>query len=193
MEPEAADAFQVGKVSDVSSQKSSNHQSDNRCKGCWTLCLLLLFFGSGSACLIYEVVWFQLLELIVGSSAISLGILLGVFMGGLCLGSLGLPRFVPQNANPLRTYAILEIAIGAFGLGILILARLLVPWYASLGGSGLTGIFVRALLCGICLLPPTILMGATLPAVSRAVESTAAGMAKLSFFYAANVAGAVFG
>ena len=49
--------------------------------------LLLLFVGSGCAALIYEIVWFQLLQLVIGSSAISLGVLLGTFMGGMCLGS----------------------------------------------------------------------------------------------------------
>jgi spermidine synthase len=49
--------------------------------------LLLLFVGSGCAALIYEVVWFQLLQLVIGSSSVSLGVLLGTFMGGMCLGS----------------------------------------------------------------------------------------------------------
>ena len=56
--------------------------------------LLLLFIGSGCAALIYEIVWFQLLELVIGSSAVSLGVLLGTFMGGMCLGSLLLPRLI---------------------------------------------------------------------------------------------------
>ena len=45
--------------------------------------LIVLFIGSGCAALIYEIVWFQLLQLVIGSSAISLGILLGTFMGGM--------------------------------------------------------------------------------------------------------------
>src|SRR6266702_585177 len=45
--------------------------------------LLLLFVGSGCAALIYEIVWFQLLQLVIGSSAVSLGVLLGTFMGGI--------------------------------------------------------------------------------------------------------------
>src|SRR6266702_308321 len=45
--------------------------------------LLLLFLGSGCSALIYEIVWFQLLELVIGSSTISLGRLLGTFMGGM--------------------------------------------------------------------------------------------------------------
>ena len=54
--------------------------------------LLVMFVGSGCAALIYEVVWFQLLELVIGSSTVSLGILLGTFMGGMCLGSILFPR-----------------------------------------------------------------------------------------------------
>ena len=61
--------------------------------------LLLLFIGSGCAALIYEIVWFQLLQLVIGSSAVSLGVLLGTFMGGMCLGSLLLPRFVSPAAS----------------------------------------------------------------------------------------------
>ena len=54
--------------------------------------LLLLFVGSGCAALIYEIVWSQLLQLVIGSSAVSLGLLLAAYMGGLCFGSALLPR-----------------------------------------------------------------------------------------------------
>ena len=67
--------------------------------------VLLLFVGSGCAALIYEIVWFQLLQLVIGSSAVSLGVLLGTFMGGMCLGSLLLPRFIVAKHHPLRVYA----------------------------------------------------------------------------------------
>ena len=89
----------------------------------WLPALLVLFIGSGCAALIYEVVWFQLLQLSVGSSAVSLGILLGIFMGGMCLGSLLLPRLVSARYHPLRVYALLELGIGA--LGVVVLATIL--------------------------------------------------------------------
>ena len=63
--------------------------------------MLLLFVGSGCAALIYEVVWFQLLQLVIGSSSVSLGVLLGTFMGGMCLGSYLLPRYVGVRHHPL--------------------------------------------------------------------------------------------
>src|SRR3954451_17075604 len=85
----------------------------------WLSALLLLFIGSGCAALIYEIVWFQLLQLAIGSSAVSLGALLGTFMGGMCLGSLLLSRKVSVKEHPLRVYAYLELGIGALGLIVL--------------------------------------------------------------------------
>src|SRR5918992_1764272 len=85
----------------------------------WLPALLLLFVGSGCAALIYEVVWFQLLQLSIGSSAVSLGVLLGIFMGGMCLGSLLLPKYINPTHHPLRVYAFLELGIGFFGLVVL--------------------------------------------------------------------------
>src|SRR5438132_12853372 len=81
--------------------------------------VLALFVCSGCAALIYEVVWFQLLQLVIGSSAVSMGVLLGTFMGGMCLGSLMLPRVLSPSVHPLRVYAGLEIGIGAIGLLVL--------------------------------------------------------------------------
>ena len=57
----------------------------------WFPLVLLLFVGSGCAALMYEIIWFQLLQLVLGSSAVSIGVLLGTFMAGMCIGSLALP------------------------------------------------------------------------------------------------------
>jgi spermidine synthase len=156
--------------------------------------LLLLFVGSGCAALIYEVVWFQLLQLVIGSSAVSMGVLLGTFMGGMCLGSYLLPRFIDRRQHPLRVYAFLELGIAAFGLLILFGMPLLNSLYVTVsGGAGITGILFRGLAAAICLLPPTILMGATLPAISRWVESSPEGVSWLGFFYGGNIGGGVVG
>src|SRR6185295_12880161 len=94
----------------------------------WMLPLLLLLaFGSGAAALIYEIVWFQLLELVIGSSAVSLAVILATFMGGTCLGSFILPRLIPARHHPLRVYAAIEIGIGFLG----ILVMLLMPFVGS--------------------------------------------------------------
>lgn len=155
--------------------------------------LLLLFVGSGMCALIYEVVWFQLLELVIGSSAVSLGVLLSTFMGGMCIGSLWLPKVIDRSNHPLRVYAALELGIGIVGVIVLFAVPLVGHLYGFTEGHGFSGIAMRAVVAGICLLPPTILMGATLPAVARWIESTPTGISWLGFFYGGNTAGAVIG
>src|SRR5919112_3088450 len=155
--------------------------------------LLLLFVGSGCAALVYEIVWFQLLQLVIGSSAISLGVLLGTFMGGMCLGSLLLPRYIGSDQHPLKVYAYLELGIGALALLILFGMPVLSSAYTSLGTTGVVGLVLRGVAAAICLLPPTLLMGATLPAISRWVKSTPEGMSWMGFFYGGNIAGGVLG
>src|ERR1700727_14969 len=65
--------------------------------------------------------------------------------------------------------------------------------YTAAVGDGLPSILLRGLVAGICLLPPTVLMGASLPAIGRWVESTPTGVSWLGVFYGGNIAGAVFG
>ena len=155
--------------------------------------LLVLFFGSGCAALIYEIVWLQLLQLVIGSTAVSLGVLLGTFMGGMCMGSLLLPRLVSDRRHPLRVYALLEVGIGAIGLAVLFGMPYVEQVYVRFAGFGPPGILLRGAVAGMCLLPPTLLMGATLPAIARWVESGPLGLSWLGFFYSGNIAGAVFG
>ncbi len=155
--------------------------------------LTLLFVGSGCAALVYEVIWFQMLQLVIGSTGISLGVLLGAFMGGMCIGSLALPKYVSRKRHPLRVYAALELAIGGFGIALLLLIPLVGSAYVAVAPSGSASVFLRALLAGVLLLPPTMLMGATLPAISRYVQATPAGVSWMGFFYGGNIAGAVLG
>jgi spermidine synthase len=155
--------------------------------------VLVLFFGSGCAALIYEIVWFQLLELVIGSTGVSLGILLGTFMGGMCLGSLLLPRCISPAWHPLRVYAVLEAAIGVLGVLVLLGVPLAGRLYAANVATGVHGLLLRGLTCAVCLLPPTLMMGATLPAMARWIEATPKGVSWLGFFYGSNIVGAVFG
>src|SRR5262249_23251822 len=115
--------------------------------------LLLLFVGSGCAALIYEIVWLQLLQLVIGSTAASMAVLLGTFMGGMCLGSLLLPRLVSQRRHPLRVYALLELGVGLLGLGVLFVVPQIERVYSQHAGHGFAGILLRAAVAVVCLLP----------------------------------------
>ncbi len=155
--------------------------------------LILLFAGSGCAALIYEIVWYQLLQLVIGSSAVSLGVLLATFMGGLCLGSLLLPRLKFSGEHPLRVYAKLELGIAICGVLVLFLMPLVDSVYTAAVGHGMPAILLRALVSGLCLVPPTFLMGASLPAASRWIKASPEGVSWLGLLYGANTAGAVLG
>src|ERR1700677_3198394 len=65
--------------------------------------------------------------------------------------------------------------------------------YARYAGHGLAGNLLRGAVAVVCLLPPTLLMGATLPTIARRVESGPEGMSWLGFFYGGNIVGAVLG
>jgi spermidine synthase len=159
----------------------------------WFPLVLLLFVGSGCAALMYEIIWFQLLQLVLGSSAVSIAVLLGTFMAGMCIGSLALARYIPTSRHPLRVYAVLELLIGASGLLMLVAMPAVQHIYTAVVGHGIPGLMLRGLFAAICLLPPTIMMGATLPAVARWVETTPRGVSWLGYFYGSNTIGAVFG
>src|SRR5262245_31984390 len=155
--------------------------------------LLVLFIGSGCAALIYEIIWLQMLQLLIGSTAVSLGVLLATFMGGMCLGSLLLPRLIGPQRHPLIVYASLELATGAIALLVWFLLPYLGELYSAEFAGGGRGVFWRGALASICLLPPTLLMGATLPAMARWVENSPVGISWLGFFYGGNILGAVVG
>jgi spermidine synthase len=111
----------------------------------------------------------------------------------MCLGSLLLPRVVSGRRHPLRVYALLELGIGAIGLAVLAGMPSAELVYVRFAGHGFPGILLRGAVTGVCLLPPTLLIGATLPAIARWVESSPDGVSWLGFFYGGNLAGAVFG
>src|SRR5258708_6007815 len=134
-----------------------------------------------------------MLQFVIGSSAVSLGVLLGTFMGGMCLGSLFLPRWVSSAPHPLRVYAALEVGVGTIGIAVLFGMPVVGSLYSTSVGHGLAGTLLRGVVAAVCLLPPTLLMGATLPAIARSVDATPHGISWLGFFYGGNIAGAVGG
>ena len=151
--------------------------------------LLPLFLLSGCAALIYEIVWLQSLEFVVGATTVSIAVLLGTFMGGMCLGSWLLPRLVAVSSRPLLVYAALEVLTALCG----VLVPFGLPWVQRVyvaNSAGSAELWLRALAAAALLLPPTMLMGATLPAVSRGLRGAPH---RWGLLYSANIAGGVLG
>jgi spermidine synthase len=155
--------------------------------------LVVLFAASGCSALIYEIIWYQMLELAIGSTAVSLGFLLATFMGGLCLGSLALPRLRLGSRHPLLVYAGIEAAIGVLALYVVVAMPLIDRVYVAGAEHGLPGMLLRGFISTLCLLPPTLFMGASLPAIARWIEASPDGISRWGLLYGGNTAGAVFG
>jgi spermidine synthase len=162
--------------------------------------VLLLFFLSGATALVYEVVWLRQLILIFGSTLFATSAILSTFMGGLALGAFVAGRIMDASkTHPLRIYGLLEIAIGAYALLVPVLFAALTPVYRivwSLGGSESLVLLSLAKFVGIAvvLLPPTTLMGASLPVLARQVADDPDRIGgKVGTLYAINTFGAVAG
>lgn len=160
--------------------------------------VLGLFFLSGFTALLYQVVWLKYLVLVFGNTVYATSTLLSVFMGGLALGSFLFGRIADKVRNPLRLYALLEGLIGLFALFSPFLFKgavsLYIPIYRLFNGSGVIFGLSRFLLCALILLPPTILMGGTLPLLSRHLVRRGSHLGfRVGVLYGVNTLGAVVG
>ena len=114
----------------------------------------------------------------------------GLLLGRARYGG-SLHRHPLLRQHPLFVYALLEVGIGIAGIAILFGMPLVDRLYTAVVGYGMPALLLRGAVCTLCLLPPTMLMGATLPAMARWVETTPQGISWLGFFYGGNIAGAV--
>ena len=155
-----------------------------------------LFLISGFAGLALEVVWLRQLGWIYGVTAPAVAVVLAAFLGGLGLGSAVLGRAADRARDALRAYGWLEIGIAvtaaATTLALDALAQPGAP--ASLAGGGSRSPAIALLPPGIILLVPTVLMGATLPLMSRVVvRGLDEAGARVGILYALNTLGAAAG
>ncbi|VAX25435.1 Spermidine synthase [hydrothermal vent metagenome] len=136
--------------------------------------LLVLFFFSGAVGLAYEIVWARQLSLFLGASIYAVSAVLIAFMGGLGAGAEIFGRRLDKGLSPIRLYVALEIALGTYVLMFPAILSLLENVYVFLHSGTEAGsiqvIALRATLAVMALLPPTILMGGTLPALVRFFE-----------------------
>ncbi len=160
--------------------------------------ILAFLLVSGSCGLIYEIVWMKMLTLVIGNTVFSITAVLASFMGGLALGSVLAGRLIDKIKDPLRTYGVLEGAIGAYALLLPVLLAGTEPLfrfiYQNIDPSFYTFSLLRFLVCGIILLVPTTLMGATLPVLSKYFVDRRGHLGwNVGLLYGVNTSGAVLG
>ncbi|MDQ1257226.1 MAG: spermidine synthase [Candidatus Hydrogenedentes bacterium] len=157
-----------------------------------------LLFGSGLCALVYQVELFRELRLVFGSSTAESSCVLAIFMGGLGAGGAILGKRADASARPLRLYAQLELLVTVCAAVSPFLILIAQAVYLATGGSTILGLpvatIVRLLLSAVVLGAPTFLMGGTLPAAVRAVETVGDVHRRyLGWLYGLNTFGAVVG
>jgi spermidine synthase len=160
--------------------------------------LLAAFLLSGFAGLMHEVVWAKLLVELIGTTAYAQAAVLTVFMGGIALGSIYGGRYVDRTGRPLQAYVRLELSIAGYCLVLPFVLTAVGAGYDVLAArwfeSPLLTLALRFCLALAIVLPPAVLMGATLPVLARhlitRLDETQRQVASL---YALNNLGAVLG
>jgi spermidine synthase len=139
-----------------------------------TAFVLICFFFSGVAGLIYEILWTRMIVKIIGGAPFAISIILTIFMGGLGLGSYLAGRTIDRIEKPaelVKIYGLLELAIGAYGLALPVLLIAFRPIYAVIYNRLFEHFMLFNLItfigCFILLCLPVICMGATLPVLCR--------------------------
>lgn len=157
--------------------------------------IYLFVFVTGSAGLIYQVVWQKYLQRLLGSDNIATAIILGVFLGGLSIGYWLCGLLSARVRNHFRAYAILEFLIGAWCLVFPVFFDRIESLTASWSFQYPFWIIIQGLIASFILMGiPTVCMGATIPFLTRALTVRLAAATHVnSLVYAVNTAGAFVG
>jgi spermidine synthase len=160
--------------------------------------VLLSLFVSGLAGLVYEIVWTRYLGLFLGHTSYAVVAVLVAFMGGLALGNAWLGQRADRSQRPLAFYAWLEVGVGAYALAFPTYYSLCEGLYLSLARHGQPGsvtlLVLKFLFSLLTILLPTVLMGGTLPVLTRLVTRSLGELReKVAALYFINSAGAVAG
>jgi spermidine synthase len=157
----------------------------------------LLAFFSGVAAIVYEVTWARMLALTFGSTTLSVAAVVVGFMGGMGVGAALYHRFFANEGRPLWIYAFLEYGI-ALSTAILSLGFYALPEYFSLMSQAIPSpagyLVLRFVTVLVLIAIPSMLMGATFPALCRSAIQSAEGFnRRLGWIYGVNTLGAALG
>lgn len=170
-------------------------------RGRWPV-LLICFFASGTAGLVYQVAWTRQFALVFGSTELAVTAVLAAYLGGLGLGAGCAARFSPRVSRPVLIYALLEVAIAVSALAVPWAMRTAEMVYLRFFGmqevlpqAGETATTLFHLVTAFAILSiPTACMGATLPILTRfGVRRKSEIGSATGLLYAVNTAGAVLG
>jgi spermidine synthase len=156
----------------------------------------VLFMASGAAGLVYQVVWTQELVLVFGDTTQAITTTVTAFLAGLGIGALVGGAVGARLRRALAVYGVLEMTIGCLALlmplAFDVIATLFRSAYLSLPAGEVA--LIRFALAFVALLPVTLLMGMSLPVLTRHLVRTDPDIGeRVARLYGLNTLGAVAG
>jgi len=137
------------------------------------LLVAAIFFVSGAAALIFEVVWFHRAGLVFGNDLWSTSLVLSTYMGGLAVGNGLVVAFGHRIRRLLRAYALIEVTVAVTAVAathaLPELTRVLVPLARQAAFLPQLVNGVRGAAAFAVLMLPTTALGATLPVLVAAL------------------------
>jgi len=157
-----------------------------------------IFFCSGAAGLIYEILWMKQLSLLFGGTAESVAVTTAAFFAGIGCGSWFWGKRSKSNSAPLKTYALLEFGVVGAALAYFVVFEVYLQAYSTLFGwfadSAVVFTGVKLLLAILLICPATFLMGGTLPLMGQhLLRGERDPAVSVGLLYGINTLGAVAG
>ncbi len=158
----------------------------------------VMFFASGAASLIYQVLWFKQLQFVLGSSTFAVSMTVASFFFGLALGSWLGGTLADRIRRPLHVYALIELGLSVATLLVSLFLGQWVHWAHLVSPSVVDATGQAAVLTvgfsGLTLVVPTTLMGATLPLLAKHIVREQSSLAsRIGVLYGVNTLGAAVG
>jgi predicted membrane-bound spermidine synthase len=186
-------------IGQAAPQPVANHGDWRRNSSNGKAFVYAFIFLSGASALLYEVAWVRMMGLVLGSTTQAASCVIAAFLGGLALGGWLSGKIMSRHRLPfLITYGCLELGVAITAPFVSLALQQSPEIFASLSSSLPSGTFwlisERLFFASLLLLPPTILMGATLPVVTEfLVRHYAKPAHYFSVLYGLNTLGAVTG
>ena len=133
---------------------------------------LLGTFLSGFVSLVYQLAWQRYLAILIGSEAKSSAIVVSVFLVGLAIGYYLFGRLMARDWErqfSTKMYGYVELLIGIYAVAF----PLLFPIFQSISFGGPDFFIFDVIVVGLCVLLPTILMGASIPVLTTVLPESA--------------------
>lgn len=188
----------MGDADGICLRQSGTEDGSNAVCGLLRALVTAIFFASGGASLILQVVWLKQLQLVLGSATFSVSVTVASFFFGLSVGSAIGGRVADTVTRPLRLYGFLELSLAFASSAVTVILAHWPTWAVwispMLNLDSPARLPLIVFLSLVTLSVPTVLMGATLPFLVKFLARSRTELAhQVGHLYGFNTLGAAIG